>query len=75
MDMKKLVYQNTKQWNAIVQQLSNINPALKPLQNSKNYEQMPYDESVSKAIKFWHAPVSANQDNQAAFKKQWVCGR
>ncbi len=72
-----------KQWNAIVQQLSEYQPSAETTTKiaddtltciRKNYEQMPYDESVSKAIKFLAMlSVSANQDNQAAFLKTNGC--
>ncbi len=72
-----------KQWNAIVQQLSEYQPSAETTAKiandtltciRKNYEQMPYDESVSKAIKFLAMlSVSANQDNQAAFLRNNGC--
>ncbi len=66
-----------KQWQAIVQSLSEYetgsdvtakiaNDTLSCIR--KNYEQMPYDESVSKAVKFLALlSVSAKQQDQVSF--------
>lgn len=67
----------TKQWNDIVRQLSAYegdNEAVKKITNDtlscirKTYEQMPYDESVTKAIKFLAMlSYSAKQIDQMSF--------
>jgi len=63
-----------KKWNSIVLQLSKYQSSAEATTKiaddtlnciRKNYEQMPFDESVSKAIRFLAMlSVSANQDNQ-----------
>lgn len=72
-----------KQWNSIVQQLSAYQPSAEATAKiaddtlnciRKNYEQMPFDESVSKAIRFLALlSVSANQDSQSDFLKSNGC--
>lgn len=67
----------TKQWNAIVDQLSsydgNEDTVTKIASDTldcikKTYEQMPFDESVVKAIKYLATlSYSANQDDQVKF--------
>ena len=72
-----------KQWNAIVHQLSEYQPndetvakiafnTLKCIRS--NYEQMPFNESVSKAMRFLVTlSVSANQGSQSDFLKNNGC--
>jgi len=73
----------TKQWNDIVRQLSDYkgdNESVKNITNDtlscirKTYEQMPYDESVTKAIKFLALiSYSAKQTDQVSFLNQNGC--
>lgn len=68
---------HTKQWQSIISQLSEYDGdfqevkliADQTLQAIKTlYEQMPYDESVIKAVQFLATlSVSANKDNQVSF--------
>ena len=73
----------TKQWNAIVQQLSEYegsDEAVTKIANDtlscirKTYEQMPYDESVNKAIKFLALlSYSAKKTDQVSFLNENGC--
>jgi len=73
----------TKKWKAIVQQLSQYNADSEAIVKiadetlvciRKSYEQMPYDESVSKAIKFLTLlSFSAKQDNQISYLNNNGC--
>jgi len=73
----------TKQWNDIVRQLSAYegdNEAVKKITNDtlscirKTYEQMPYDESVTKAIKFLAMlSYSAKRTDQVSFLNENGC--
>ncbi len=72
-----------RRWNAIVQQISEYEAgsvATAKIANDtlmcirKTYEQMPYDESVSKAVKFLALlSVSARQDDQLSFLRVNGC--
>lgn len=73
----------TKQWNAIVQQLSEYEGDMEAVVKiaddtlkciRKTYEYMPFDESVTKAIKFLALiSFSAKQIDQVSFLKENGC--